>query len=67
VAPADKRDRIANLAAMNVCKARAKEVPSNDEIEVAVGKNRSLRIDAVSQAGLVVARIGGPGNVDDTG
>src|SRR6266851_4234755 len=62
-----EREGIADFATMNVGEARAKEIASDNEIGNAALANGGLRIDAVSQAGLVVARIRGPGNVDDTG
>ncbi len=63
----DKGSGIAEFAAMNVRKARTKEIPPDNEVEIAVCKNGSLRVDAVGLAGFVVASIGGPRNVDETG
>ena len=62
-----KREGVAGFAAMNVGEARAKEIPSDNEVEIAVCKNGGLRIDAVGQAGLIVARIGGADDVNHTG
>ena len=67
MATVGEREGIANFGAVNVGEARAKEVASDNEIGDAALANGGFRIDAVGQAGLVVARIGGPSNVDDTG
>ena len=67
VAPADKRDCIANLAAVNVGEPRAEEIPADNEIRDPTLTDGGFRIDAVSQAGLVVACKGGPRFVDYAG
>ena len=67
VAAVGERERIADFAAVNVGEARAKEVAPNNEIGDATLANSSLGVDAVGQAGLVVARIRGAGNVNHRG
>ena len=64
MATVDEREGIADFAAANVGEARTKEIASDNEIGEAALANGGLRINAVGQAGLVVARIAGAGNVD---